>query len=436
MKISEETFQKTFNIFLVLLAVTVIFRKPGTWLILLFVVYNLFFYKKLSFSKISIQTGLIIASPFLLELLFFITNDSFSLGLKSLEKSLSLFFFPLFILGNFQRIELYKLLKWYSIITTLILGFFFIRFRIVYDYLFFNYYNGVDLWEMGYEFSNSIGIHAPALNMHLAFVSIVSFFILFIEFTSQKNSLIKISSIVLFLLSFFFVLLVNTRMALFNTLVGFLIVIAFQLSNVISYKKIRHALFVAFFLTSSLLYLFITKNTFMKEKYTTEMFSYIDKIGKLDEIDHPEIAVYSSLVTRLTIWKTTWELAVKNLPFGVGSSDGKPELIKYYKETNQQFLAKYEFPVHNQYLNFLLRFGILGVLVVFLYILNIAYLGFKLKSPIVLSFFFLFLMSNITDDYLIRFDGIVFSGLWISIFAAFRLQNSNPNDQKNEIIRI
>ncbi len=225
-------------------------------------------------------------------------------------------------------------------------------------------------------------------------------------------------------------------MALFNTLVGFLIVIAFQLSNVISYKKIRHALFVAFFLTSSLLYLFIKNNTFMKEKYTTEMFSYIDKIGKLDEIDHPEIAVYSSLVTRLTIWKTTWELAVKNLPFGVGSSDGKPELIKYYKETNQQFLAKYEFPVHNQYLNFLLRFGILGVLVVFLYILNIAYLGFKLKSPIVLSFFFLFLMSNITDDYLIRFDGIVFSGLWISIFAAFRLQNSNPNDQKNEIIRI
>ena len=71
MKISEETFQKTFNIFLVLLAVTVIFRKPCTWLILLFVVYNLFFYKKLSFSKISIQTGLIIASPFLLELLFF-----------------------------------------------------------------------------------------------------------------------------------------------------------------------------------------------------------------------------------------------------------------------------------------------------------------------------------------------------------------------------
>jgi hypothetical protein len=45
-------------------------------------------------------------------------------------------------------------------------------------------------------------------------------------------------------------------------------------------------------------------------------------------------------------------------------------------------------------------------------------------------------MSNITDDYLIRFDGIVFSGLWISIFAAFWLQNSNLNDQKNEIIRI
>lgn len=431
MKISEETFQKIFNGFLFLIAATMIFRKPCTWLIMAFVAFCLCFYKRIVFSKKMIYLGIIIAAPFLLEVLFFFTNDSFKLGLKALEKTTSMIVFPLFILGNFKEIDFFKLLQWYCVTMVTLLVVFFIRFRIVYDYLFFNYYNGVDLWEMGYEFSNSIGIHAPALNMHLAFVSFGCLFLLFKTFTSEKSILIKTGFIVLFLLSFFFVLLVNTRMALMNTLVGYLIVVVFQVSNRFSLKKLKTALLIAVVLTSTVLYLFITKNTFMKEKYTTEMFSHIDKIGKLDEIDHPEIVVYSSLVTRLTIWKTTWDLALKNLPFGVGSSDGKPELFRYYKETNQKFLAKYEFPVHNQYLDFLLKFGILGIIVVMVYVLNIAYLGFKLRNPIVLGFCFLFFTSNLTDDYLIRFDGIAFSAFWISIFAAYWLQQ---NVKKRQII--
>jgi hypothetical protein len=35
----------------------------------------------------------------------------------------------------------------------------------------------------------------------------------------------------------------------------------------------------------------------------------MDKVGKLDEIDHPEIVVYSSFVTRVSIWKSAWELS-------------------------------------------------------------------------------------------------------------------------------
>ena len=95
---------------------------------------------------------------------------------------------------------------------------------------------------------------------------------------------------------------------------------------------------------------------------------------------------------------------------------GKLELVKYFKETNQIFLAKYEFPTHNQFLDYLLKFGILGPIVVVFYIGLIAFLGFKTKNAVIISFFFLFFTSNLTDDFLLRFDGIVFSGLWISIF--------------------
>jgi len=75
----------------------------------------------------------------------------------------------------------------------------------------------------------------------------------------------------------------------------------------------------------------------MKEKYSSVTFAYMDKVGKLDEIDHPEIKVFNSLVTRVSIWKSAWELSLQHLPFGVGSSDGKPELVKYFKHTHQHF---------------------------------------------------------------------------------------------------
>jgi hypothetical protein len=39
-------------------------------------------------------------------------------------------------------------------------------------------------------------------------------------------------------------------------------------------------------------------------------------VGKLDEIDHPEIKVFNSL--NQSFWKSAWELSLQHLPFGVG----------------------------------------------------------------------------------------------------------------------
>jgi O-antigen ligase len=210
-------------------------------------------------------------------------------------------------------------------------------------------------------------------------------------------------------------------MALFIAILGYFIVIFNEISKSYSIKKIISIATISILAIGTFV-LFSQKQTFMKEKYNRLLFSNLDKIGKLDEIDHPEIVAYSALVTRLTIWNTTFDLAIQNLPFGVGSSNGKSMLFDYYKKTNQQFLAKYQLPVHNQYLDLFLRFGILGVITIFLYIGFMGYLGFNLKNPIIISFFFLFLISNLTDDFLIRFDGIVFSGFWATVFASYWLQ--------------
>lgn len=422
MNLSEKNFNKFFNIFLCIIAILMIFRKPCSFIIIVFGVFNLLFIKRLKFTKTSLVLILCIASPLLLEILFFWNNDSYSKGLKALEKSTSLLLFPLFIIGNYQRVNFLKTVQIYCIATTILILFFLIRFTVIYPELITKYLNGIDLFEIGYKFSDSIGIHAPALNMHLAFVSVCALYFVFYSFINNEKAISKTFRFVVFLLSFFFVLFVNTRIALIGVILGYILVVSFAIKTRINIKKMALIVATAIVLLGGILFFFIQKNPYMKEKYSKVTFAYMDKVGKLDEIDHPEIKVFNSLVTRVSVWKSAWELSVKNLPFGVGASDGKPELNKYFAETNQHFLAKYEFPTHNQFLDFLLKFGILGPIVALSYMLTIAYFGYDLKNALILSFFLIFFICNLTDDYLLRFDGIAFSGLWASIFGSYWMQ--------------
>lgn len=166
------------------------------------------------------------------------------------------------------------------------------------------------------------------------------------------------------------------------------------------------------------------------EKYSSQIFNDLDKIGKLDEIKDPEITVYSSLVTRLSIWKSSLELGNKNFLIGVGSSDAGKELNHYYKSTNQQFLAKYGFITHNQFLNYYIKYGIIGIMGCLIYLLYPFYIGFKTKNMIIICFSVNFFISNLTDDYLNKFDGLVYSSLFYSIFTCYCL-NLKKKDEKN-----
>lgn len=422
MNISEKKFQQQFNYLLLLISTTLIFRLTCTKIIFVFAAFSLIYIKRIEISKKSFYYILIITIPLLLEILFFWNNDSIRLGLKSLEKSISLLIFPLFIIGNYKHINFYSLFKNYAIITTLFLLFFFIRFSIIDPHDFYKYLKGIELWEMGYVFSKTIGIHAPALNMHLAFVSTINLY--FLLKSNSESILSKVGLFIIFILSFFFVLYINTRIALICMILGYLIVLFYEF--VLSKSKYSKIKLLIIILSLGIVFvLFISKYTYMKEKYTNQIFSNFDKIGKLDEFKDPVAEVSCSFVTRLSIWKSTIELSDENLLYGVGSSDSKNVLNNYFVETNQRFLAQQKFPTHNQYLDFLLKYGITGIIGVFIYIFFIGYLGIQLKNPIIISFFLLFFISNLTDDFLIRFDGITFSGFWISIFVAYFINEKN-----------
>lgn len=416
--------------FIQLIAVTLLFRKVSTLIIILFFVYSLFYYKNVFNNELKKYYWfcLVINIPILLEILFFWNNDSFYDGIKSLEKSLACLILPYIIIAYYKSVDLKTFLKRYSFltITTLIICLF--LFSFFESSYFEKYMNGIHLWQMGYQFALFFGIHAPALNMYVSFISIFLLSLLINLVVKKRVNKKTPILILLFLLSFIFLLIINTRIALVTFLINFIIL--FVTYNFNLKKKISIVL-MSLLLLSFMTKVFVDKFPYTIEKYTTQIFNDLDKVGKLDEIQDPEIKVYSSLVTRLSIWKSSLELGNKNFLIGVGSSDAKNELTNYYKSTNQLFLAKYGFITHNQFLNYYIKYGIVGLLGCLIYLLYPFYIGFKTKNVIIICFAVNFFISNLTDDYLNKFDGLVYSSLFYSIFTCYYLNYKKKMNEKN-----
>ena len=415
MIVSERTYRFSYNAWLTILAISLVFRVPATLLLILFTGDDLLFFRRLKVTRKRLLFIALIASPFLLDLLFCWNNDVFTEGIKYAEKRISLLLLPLFILSQDHRLNLVLILRYYALATTAILSFCLVRFAVISPQLFNKYLNGIELWEMGYAFARSINIHAPALNMHVAFVVVINFYF-FKEALGQIRKTHIVWRLVFFLLSVIVLFYINTRLAILNAFFG-IILVSFMGNKVIfsakTFKKLAIGLLVFVMLGVGFVKIF----PYSIQKFSDVTFAHLDKVGKLDELENPEAEAFNGLVTRLSIWKSSFEVALKNPVVGVGAADGKQEVVKHFKDTNQQFLAKYEFPVHNQYLDFWIKFGFLGLLIALLYVFLFVYIGIASRQVLCVFFFILFASSNFVDDFLIRFDGIVFSGIWLSIFT-------------------
>jgi len=258
--------------------------------------------------------------------------------------------------------------------------------------------------------------------MHVAFLVVVNTYLCLNYFINHKQQFFNYRLLLVFA-SVFMLLIINTRLAIVNAVAGVFLVLFIELFKKVSRKKLVTIVASTGIILVIVFLAFAKAFPYITEKYTSVTFAHMDKVGKLDDFEKPEVEVFNSFVTRLSIWKTSWDRAQDDIWIGVGAADGKDELNQAYIDTNQKFLATFKFPTHNQYLDFLLKFGILGVVGVLLYIFHFLWIGLKWQHSIPIFFFVLFFTSNLTDDFLIRYDGITFSALWISVFASVYWNN-------------
>ena len=124
----------------------------------------------------------------------------------------------------------------------------------------------------------------------------------------------------------------------------------------------------------------------------------------------------NSITQRFEYLITAKDIIKKNFWFGVGTGDVKDAFKKQYELNNSRLPKKKRLRAHNQYITFLLTFGVFGFIIV---LISIFYPIIKLKGfthYLFIIFFLIALLSFINEDTLETQIGVAFFSYFYSLF--------------------
>ncbi|HPW66653.1 MAG TPA: O-antigen ligase family protein [Salinivirgaceae bacterium] len=126
-----------------------------------------------------------------------------------------------------------------------------------------------------------------------------------------------------------------------------------------------------------------------------------------------------SVIQRLYYIEAGWNIFLDNKIIGVGVGDVKSAYDEYYTTTESPLKPAFRLRAHNQYLTFLLTFGIVGIIII---IFSQFYPAYKLKKQENLSvlftpFMIIVLLSMLNEDSLETQAGATFYAFFYSLFT-------------------
>jgi hypothetical protein len=123
-----------------------------------------------------------------------------------------------------------------------------------------------------------------------------------------------------------------------------------------------------------------------------------------------------SLTQRLEFFKTGWNVFLRAPLFGTGTGDLDKEYALQYKLDKSILDLNYRYLSHNQYLTFLISFGLLGFLLISFSLILPVIRTKALKNYTVVVFFIIIFLVMLGEDTLETHTGISFFAYFYSLF--------------------
>ena len=323
-------------------------------------------------------------------------------GLKLLERTTPLFFFPLILFFIKEDLTITKKIinsLLCGLLVSLVINLFqafsnslvFLNSGILFDA---SIEGGYSFWEsfshggshfIGGEFSKFV----PPSYLSLYILTVIIFI-------QKHNNFSKgIKRLVYFSLFLYLFLLASRA--------SFAILILLSIVNVMNVKSIKLKIARAIFLIS------IGFVVYNLNPRTQILYERLIEFTEKENFNYTT-SEQSRILTFITCIKL-----IGNAPiFGYGIGDANDELIKEYKNSGYSTNAKNKYNAHNQYFQTMLQVGLAGVL---LLIAPLLITVFKTKNIYVWSMLIVFTTSLLFESMLIRYNGIVFFSIFIPLLA-------------------
>ena len=305
-----------------------------------------------------------------------IGNENLRYGLRVFERNLPLIIIPLLVIPN--KIKHPK--SFYrSFVLGIVLSGILTMIGVGYDQLFVG--NEDTIWY--FSAINEYGFHPSFMAMY-ALVAIVML--------DQRNLFTQTWTIILSVFLSLFVVFSSSRIALIVLLLLLII------KAIISGKRIfYYGLVVVSILMATFYYISDDFRFKVNQIKDFQGFSYYDNTN----FGGVSLRV-ASIKASIMVWK-------ENKWFGSGPGDFRDALVEKYesKEIECWLCAESRYHSHNQYLNVLGAYGIVGFVLFTIWIAYLLYVGWSEKNKLLLGSLFIFLMFSLTDSILEVQRGVV-----------------------------
>ncbi|MCK5135647.1 MAG: O-antigen ligase family protein [Bacteroidales bacterium] len=124
-----------------------------------------------------------------------------------------------------------------------------------------------------------------------------------------------------------------------------------------------------------------------------------------------------SVVQRYLYVDAGWKIAREKLFFGVGPGDVKQVFNDYYESIDSPLKEKWRRRAHNQFLTFLIAFGIIGLIICLVALVAPLFLAGRQRSFLAVGFSILMLLSMINEDTLETSAGATFVAFFYTLFV-------------------
>jgi len=325
---------------------------------------------------------------FFITLLSLVYTSEFEKGLDEVVRIIPLFFLPVILTyTNYNK----NLIIYKSIVYGSLTAIFICWSNVIYEMLINN-----EPIEYFFRWRHSNAQLTKIINTHPSYLSLYLLTSLAILFYYQENIINNkfIRTIFIVIISLFMFSLL-ARISLIMMLFSYVICI---------YHKQKYQ-YLVFGLLFGIIVFYITKDSW-SGKYLKKRL--------IEQVDFSKRNIHKD--KRLYRLKASYYTFLENPIIGRGVSAEDIIRRKYYLQLNEKKAFKENHNAHNQFMEYLSTYGLLGGLSYLITFTLLLFLSFKQKKYFIFYTFLIFFIANIFESMLERTNGIVFFSLFISLF--------------------